>query len=134
MNSRTHGTIASIAISIAFGGMIGSQIFPEIFKIVFMSCYFGVIGLVTGMVISWDKAEKVTNDYHSYILYGGVSFLVLDVVLMSGARETFPPPFSPFMFATLFLLGTAQGLAYRFAALRALKKSTEIIKPKGPTK
>ncbi len=118
MKPRTQGALASVAISIAIGGFIGWAIFPEIWLRLLFVAYFAVQGLGTGLVISWDKAEGVTQDYFSYVFYGSLSFAVLDVVLFAYKRG-FPPKASPAFLIMLFAFGAVQGLAYRFAAVRA---------------
>ena len=120
MKPRTQGTLACVATGIAIGGFIGWTILPEIWMRLLFVAYFAVLGLGTGLVISWDKAEGVTKDYFSYIFYGSLSFAVLDVVLLAHQRG-FPPKANPALLIMLFFIGAIFGLAYRFAAVRALK-------------
>lgn len=120
MEPKTQGTLACIATSIAIGGIIGWAIFPEIWMRLLFAAYFAVLGLGTALVISWDKSEGVTRDYFGYIFFGSITFAVLDVVLLAWKRG-FPPQANPILLLMLFGLGAILGLAYRFAAVRALK-------------
>jgi len=124
MNPKTQGTLASVAISIAIGGFIGWTIFPEIWLRFLFTAYFALLGLGTGLVISWDRAEGVTREYFSYVFYGSLTFAVLDLVLFAWNRG-FPPKASPGFLIMLFAFGALQGLAYRFAALRAVKRQAK---------
>lgn len=120
MNPRIQGTLACVATSIVFGGLIGWAIFAEIWMLLLFVAYFAILGLGTALVISWDKSEGVTKDYFGYVFFGSLTFTILDVVLLAWKRG-FPPKADPFLMIMLFSLGALLGLAYRFAAVRALK-------------
>lgn len=124
MNPKTQGTLATVATSIVFGGFIGYEIFSEVWMRILFVTYFAVLGLGTALVISWDKSEGVTKDYFGYVFYGSLSFAILDVVLLAWKRG-FPPQGHPMLLVMLFGLGAMLGLAYRFAALRALKSKAK---------
>lgn len=129
MNPKTQGTLACVATSIVFGGFIGCEIFSEVWMRILFVTYFAVLGLGTALVVSWDKSEGVTKDYFGYVFYGSLSFAILDVVLLAWKRG-FPPQGHPMLLVMLFGLGAMLGLAYRFAALRALKSSLSHNKSK----
>lgn len=120
MKPKTQGTLACVATSIVIGGFIGYSIIPEMWMLLLFVAYFAVLGLGTALVISWDKSEGVTKDYFGYVFYGGLAFAVLDVVLLAWKRG-FPPQANPLLLIMLFSIGALLGLAYRFAAVRALK-------------
>lgn len=130
MKPKTQGTLACVATSIAIGGMIGWVIFPEIWMRLLFAAYFAILGLGTALMISWDKSDGITTDYFGYVFFGGLTFMVLDVVLLAWKRG-FPPKADPFLMLMLLSLGAMLGLAYRFAAVRALKSSLSHNKSKG---